>query len=584
MRLSMFNPQTADLARQKALLDEDMPLRVIVATAAILLTMVYLPPLVPALSLAVFLVIETLQTLLLNRLERKAYRCDGFCLLILLNAAIGMTCFILPPTLLWFVPGEVPRLGTFIYIVGALVAVTLVRPVILPLAVVNCLPPLVALWVILSDLAHRLGWVEMLFLNTALLLLIAYFLVALMNNHRMQRELAAARDAALARAETQGRFLATMSHELRTPLNAILGMAQVLVERGASTGVATEAEVVRESAAAMAVLVGDLLDNAAIEAGALRIAPQACDPVRAVSVQIGLWQPRFAERGLSLDFSPGETPPGLVSADPTRLAQCLGNLLSNALRYTRTGGAVVALSQVGAFLDITVTDTGQGVPEEAEGRLFRPYEPIRQDVAQPIGSTGLGLAISRGLARAMGGDLRYERPAAGGARFRLTLHAPRLAPLPAPQPAPPVQGDPARRLHGRRILIVDDIATNRLVLRLMLRGLGAVAEEVTSGGEALAALDQGDFDAVLLDIRMPGLSGPATLEQLRAAGHHLPVIAVSADAGMGDQSRALAQGFSDYLVKPVEVTRLEAMLSAALAPLPQQEVETLPRGRAVRSA
>ena len=573
MPLTLFAVPTADLARQKALLDKDLPLRVTVASVAILLTGVFLPVLVPVLALLVYLGTEVVEVLLLRRLERTGFRCQPLCLLILLNAAIGMTCFILPPTLLWFVPGEAPQLGSFFYIVGAFMAVTLVRPVILPLALANCLPPVVALGVILSDLAKRLDLTEMLFLTVALLLLIAYFLVALMNNHRMQQELAAARDAALARAETQRRFLATMSHELRTPLNAILGMAQVLAEQGSGAGNGSEAEVIRDSARAMAVLVGDLLDNAAIEAGALRIAPQPIDPVSTVAAQIRLWQPRFAERGLSLGFDGAAAAPGLVDADPLRLAQCLGNLLSNALRHTRSGGAMVDLATRGDWLELTVTDTGPGIPEEAEERLFCPYEPILPAAAQPGGSTGLGLAISRGIARAMGGDLRFERPAgaaAAGARFRLTLLAPRPALPASPPPALPVLADPAHRfegsLHGRRILIVDDIATNRLVLRLLLRSLGAEAEEVAGGGEALAALDRAPFDAVLLDIRMPGLSGPATLAHLRAAGHNLPIIAVSADAGIGDQSRALAQGFGGYLVKPVESARLEAVLAAALSP------------------
>ena len=582
MPLPSPSTSSADLARQKALLDEDLPLRLIVAPLAILLTGIFLPIWLPLTAGVIYLGVEFIQQLLLRRLEQDGFRRGKSYLLILINSGLGMSCFVLPPTVLWFEPGEVAELGAFIYIIGAFLAVTLVRPVILPLALANCLPLALALLVILGDLVTRLDQHELIFLLAALALLVAYFIVALLNNHKMQHELAQARDAALARAETQARFLATMSHELRTPLNGILGMAQVLAERGA--GAVTEAEVIRESARAMAVLVGDLLDNAAIEAGALRIEPRPVDPVETVAAQIRLWQPRFAERGLTLSFSPHPDLAGLVRVDPLRLAQCLGNLLSNALRSTRTGGARVDLALTPDGLDLTVTDTGQGLPEGAEDRLFRPYEPIHPDGAQPGGGTGLGLAISRGMARAMGGDLRFERPVGGGARFRLTIRAPRLEAEAADQtsrlaidPAPLATAARISRLEGRRVLVVDDIATNRLVLRLLLRGFGVVTEEAPDGDAALIALALTAFDAVLMDVRMPGLSGPATLEQLRAAGHDLPVIAVSADAGSDDRSRALAQGFSGYLVKPVEAEQLEKALAEVLG---QATGENLTAGHA----
>ena len=562
MHPTLFSNSASDLALQKELLDKDLPLRVTVASAATLLTLAYLPIVVPVVALIGYLLAELAHNLLQHAFEKRGFRSKLLSALVLINSGLGMTCFILPPTLMWFEPGEATKLGTLLYIVGAFMSVTLVRPVYLQLAVVNSIPPMVTLLLILFDMSTRLPWNEMLFMTMTVSLLIAYVLAALLSNHRVQQELSAARDAALARVETQGRFLATMSHELRTPLNAILGLAQVLSDKPDASG--DEADVIRDSARAMALLVGDLLDHAAIEAGALRIAPQAVDPAALVGTQLRLWQPRFAERGLSLDLRLPMAVPDLVLTDPTRLAQCLGNLLSNALRHTRVGGAVMEMTMTGDILDINVTDTGPGIAEEAETRLFRPYEKISPETAQPGGSTGLGLAISRGLARAMGGDLRYERPPGHGARFRLTLLAPRPTLPPVPPAALPERGlTPG--LQGRHVLIVDDIATNRMVLRLLLSGLGVKSVEISSGREVLAALTATPFDAVLLDIRMPDLSGPETLKTLREAGHLLPVIAVSADADSGDQSRALAQGFAGYLVKPLEAARLESELVRVLA-------------------
>ena len=551
----MSNQEPALIELQLRLLIEDTPRRISAVAIATLLSLYYIAPLTLAVCFAVYGITDYFLRDCLQRLgQDPTSRVRK--MLVQFAAFSTMSAYLALAVLLWLVPGIGPKVAALLFVIGGMLSVLLVRTAYLPMTIANSLP--------LLGVTAVIGWIEryslppldLLVLALAMAVMAAYFAMTLLLAQRFTHELWRARDAALTRAETQKRFLATMSHELRTPLNGILGLAQTIAADHPGLG----ADSICDSAREMAVMVDDLLDNAAIEAGALRIRPEPASLADLMNRIDLRWQPEFAARGLTLGLVLEPTLPDWVLVDRMRLAQCLSNLIGNALRMTAQGGVTLTLSSHPKGLMAEVTDTGPGLPKGAEHRLFRPFDSLDPEGRS---GTGLGLSICRGLALAMGGDLTYSRAETGGCRFCLTLSAPATSPSPDPVTAAP----DAALLAGAALLVVDDIATNRLVLRLLLASLDANVIEAASGAEVMQQFADPGFvrpDAILMDIRMPGLSGFDTLSALRRIGYGGPVIAVSADAAPQERAEAVACGFDGYLTKPVEASELTAVLCQAL--------------------
>jgi len=553
------------------MLDADTPRRLLAIAASGLIGLLYLSPLQTAIFLGLYFPCDLSLIAALHRLEDRP-EAKSRLRLVQIAAFLNMTAYLVPAVMLWLKPGTTPKLGSELFVFGGMLSVMLVRSAFWPMTVANCLPLLGFVGVISFIERPLATGRDALFMTVSVSLLAVYFLMTLRSTLRINRSLAEARDAALARVATQRRFLTTMSHELRTPLNGILGMAQGLIAHHPGLGI----EVIRDSARDMAAMVGDLLDNAAIEAGALRINPVPVDVATLVRRIDERWRPAFAAKRLTLTLAQDDTLPPRLMLDPLRITQCLSNLLANALRHTVTGGVLLELRPHMLGLAVTVTDTGPGLPLDMEGQLFQPFVALAAETPDAGPSTGLGLSICRGLALVMGGDLTFERPAGGGSRFSLTVRAPRamagqgsrLAPTAPNSGGQMERARPEPALNGFRVLVVDDIATNRLVLRLILTGLGIAPAEAVSGEDALHMLSThpgAGFDAVLMDIRMPGLSGYQTLAQMRQQGFGGHVIAISADAAPEKRAEAMACGFDGYLTKPVEAERLVALLRKARA-------------------
>lgn len=544
---------------QKRMLDDDLWRRTIAIAATGIAALYFLTPLQVAAFLASTYAADLLLTALLTRLVAQPH--SVMRLRLVQGAAfLAMSTYLSPALMLWQLPGSTPKVAAMMLIFGGMLSVMLVRTAFRPMTIANSLPLAGVVMVLAAKEGQDLPTSELTILGFGVAVLTVYFVTTLIMALRNNRNLALARDEALARVETQKRFLATMSHELRTPLNGILGMAQVLASRHPGEG----AEIIRDSARDMAAMVDDLLDNAAIEAGSLRINRKATQLSHVLDRITERWQPAFADKGLALHVVPSSDLPQAAMIDVLRLSQCLSNLLANALRLTDQGGVTLELKPHQIGLEAVVTDTGPGMPEGVEARLFRPFEPIELPGPAFGPSTGLGLSITRGLAIAMGGDLQFARPAQGGSCFRLTLAAPEVQISP-PQTQTAVQMSVA--LPIRRVLVVDDIATNRLVLRLLLAAEGMDVVEALSGEHALGVLSDPAAvppDVVLMDIRMPGMSGFEVLAHMRAAGLKMPVVAVSADAAPAERDEAMAQGFDGYLTKPVEEAGLRRVLAQAM--------------------
>lgn len=398
---------------------------------------------------------------------------------------------------------------------------------------------------------------------------VAYGLTAMLSNNRLHRTMARREAEARAAHAAKSVFLAQMSHELRTPLNAIIGMG--LAELAETDQPRAESpsrqriQTLVENARTLSVILDDVTDIDTIADGKLSLRPRNVCLADEVTLIVSAFRERAARLGIPFEVQAEGPCPENVRLDAVRLRQCLGNLLSNALRHA-PDGAITLRCRVepdpdgaGGMLCFEIADSGPGVPVHLREEIFGAFRKGR--AAAP--GAGLGLAIARNLARVMGGDLVLlpgDAGPSGGAQFRLSV---RYDIAPDPAPAAMVRPD----FSVCTILVVDDIATNRTVAASYLRTTGARVIEADTGEAALSILTQEDVSLVLLDMNMPGLDGFETLRRARMMGGRvaaLPIVAMTADV-LEDQVAAIRQaGFDGHLAKPLLPETLWAELQRLL--------------------
>ncbi|PYN42904.1 MAG: hypothetical protein DMD95_15425 [Candidatus Rokuibacteriota bacterium] len=383
--------------------------------------------------------------------------------------------------------------------------------------------------------------------------------------HRAGEELRLAKEAAETASGAKSSFLATMSHELRTPLNAVLGYAQVL---GRDPDLKAEQRkalgIIEGSGEHLLSLINEILDLAKIEAGTIEIRPALFDLPRLLQGLADLMRARAKEKGLAFT---GEWPPDLpvaVHADEKRLRQVLMNLLDNAIKYTAEGGIALKIGPHQNRLRFLVEDTGIGIRPEQLPKIFESFHQVR-DPSTFAEGTGLGLAISKTLVSLMGGTLEVASTPGEGSRFWFDLLLPAV---------PLVRESPERRrpsiigVRGarRRLLVVDDKEDNRGLVRDLLTPLGFEILEAEDAEACLRLAASARPDAILLDLRMPGMDGLEATRRLRAMpdARDLVIIAVSASAFEQHRERCLEAGANDFLAKPFRLDRLLDLLRAHL--------------------
>ncbi len=382
-------------------------------------------------------------------------------------------------------------------------------------------------------------------------------------------DLALAKEQAEAANRAKSAFIANMSHELRTPLNALLGYAQVLRrDRSLDAHQLHSVETIQHSGEHLLTLINDLLDLAKIEADRIEIHNAPCDLGSIFTGLIGLFQAAAAHKGLHLRHHQLTPLPGLVNCDERRLRQIGMNLLGNAVKFTEQGEIRLALAFRDGWLEVSVEDTGIGIPEARLCKLFRPFEQAGEEHYRSQG-TGLGLAIGRQLAEHMGGRLEVQSRLGEGSRF--TLEVPLEVLDLAPTPSVKAEHLPVgvqRDGEGRplRVLVVDDALANRQVISALLAPLGFEMLAAEGGHQALAIAQDTPPDLVVMDLVMDPLDGLETTRRLLAIPglEQLPVLACSASAFAQDRDRCLEAGCIDFLPKPVDAEQLFAMLERYL--------------------
>lgn len=399
-------------------------------------------------------------------------------------------------------------------------------------------------------------------------------------NHDRLLELKQQADQA---SRAKGDFLAHMSHEIRTPLSTINISTYLALKSGLDERQRHHVDRIRQAADHLQSIVNDVLDFSKIEAGKVEIesVPFAWnDVLQQLDTMVGQ---QARDKGLQFTVTADARLPAQLLGDPVRIAQVLVNLAHNAVKFTATGGVDVrtdVLSTDGSdlCLRVSVTDTGVGIPSERMDQLFRAFQQLHIGSSHATGGTGLGLVICRQLVTLMGGDVGVSSKHGQGSCFWFTLKL--VAPLLAhPLPGIEVSGA-ARPLIGMKLLLVDDSASYQQVVADLLRQAGARVVLADSGQAALQCLAEHRFDAVLMDIQMPGMNGLEAIQRIREHPEwaSLPVVAMTANARLEERDRCLRAGMTDFVAKPFHppaLICLMADLRAASLPLPEPDQHTV---------
>lgn len=421
-------------------------------------------------------------------------------------------------------------------------------------------------------------------------------LIAILRATDMSRQ-----EGAKARAQNEAKsnFLANMSHEIRTPINAILGMNEMILREASDPSIRGYANDIARAGTSLLSIINDILDFSKIESGSMEIIEAPYDLSSVIHDVMNMIRIKTEEKGLSLSLDVDENLPEHLSGDEMRLRQILVNLMNNAVKYTEKGGVTLRIhggyaEGKNVLLTCDVIDTGIGIREEEQSKLFEKFQRLDMEQTRTIEGTGLGLPITANLLAMMGGSIEVQSMYGVGSTFtaKLTQRVTNWTPIGKIEDRYRTYSEAEKAdreafvAPDAKILVVDDTNVNLTVIRALLKRTELQIDTALSGAEGLVLISRNKYDVIFLDYRMPEMNGTEALQRLKSdtthPNQHTPVIVLTANALTGAKEKFLKEGFDDYIAKPVDPQKMEALL---IRYLPKEKVtlRNAPEGKEASS-
>jgi signal transduction histidine kinase/ActR/RegA family two-component response regulator len=372
--------------------------------------------------------------------------------------------------------------------------------------------------------------------------------------------------------EAKSAFLAMISHEIRAPLNGVIGFTDLLLAENLPGHQAEIVSTIRSCGKSLLDLMSDILDLSKIESGRMDLELVQCSLRECLGEVLASLEPSLKSKKLSLSTHVGDSVPAELVTDPKRLRQIFSNLIGNAIKFTAEGGVSVRVEagpRPGGRLqlDCEVSDTGIGIPEEEQRRIFEMFGQATPSVARRFGGSGLGLAICRKLVEAMGGEISVKSAPGKGASFRFTIPAYRAQGIRRFEAA---EDSPLADMEGLRILAVDDVSTNTRLMSGLLKKLGCVTATAADGQQAVQLAEETGFDIIFMDVLMPVCDGLEATEMIRKLEEETPgrkpayIVALTADAFAENKARCLEAGMDEFLTKPLRMDLIRSAIQRGI--------------------